>query len=95
MLDEAFRQYRTSKDLQVVGVNVQEIATPEAMQRYIAETGILYPVWLDSNGDANRVYNIKALPTTFFIDREGVIQQIRLGGPLTREYLEKQLEKIW
>ena len=95
VLDETFRKYRATKDLQLIAVNVQDAATPETVQQFLADTGVIFPVWLDANGNANRAYNIQALPTTVFIDRDGVIQQIRIGGPLTREYVEQQLNKIF
>lgn len=94
-LDEVFREYRATRDLQVIAVNVQDVATTETMQQFVADTGVLFPIWLDAEGVTNRAYNIKALPTTVFIDRSGVIRQIRLGGPLTREYIEAQLTKIF
>lgn len=95
VLDEAFRKYRTTNDLQVIAVNVLDTAPPETIQQFLADTGVIFPVWLDANDNANRLYAIQALPTTVFIDRNGVIQQIRIGGPLTREYVEQQLNKIF
>ncbi len=95
VLDETFRKYRAPNDLQVIAVNVQDVASPETIQQFLADTGVIFPVWLDANGEANRAYNIQALPTTVFIDRNGVIRQIRIGGPLTREYVAEQLNKIF
>ncbi len=93
-LDAVYRKYRESDQLQVLGVNVQDRATPEQVQAFVGETGVIFPIWLDSQGIANQIYAVQALPTTLFIDRNGVIRQIRIGGPLTRAYLEEQLEKI-
>lgn len=96
VLDEAYRAYRESDQLQVIGVNIQDGSSPEKIQAFVGETGILFPIWLTGPEDfsVEKTYNIRALPTTVFIDRNGVIQQIRIGGPLTREYLQEQLKKI-
>jgi cytochrome c biogenesis protein CcmG, thiol:disulfide interchange protein DsbE len=94
VLDGVYRRYRQPDQLQVIGVNVQDTATPEMVQQYLADAGVIFPIWLDANGDANRAYSIQALPTTVFIDRSGVIRQVRIGGPLTQAYVEMQLEKI-
>jgi thiol-disulfide isomerase/thioredoxin len=95
-LDAVYRKYRETEQLQVIGVNVQDLATPQQVQAFIGEMGVLFPVWLAGagNSSAEQAYDIKALPTTVFIDRSGVIRQIRIGGPLTRDYLEQQLTKI-
>jgi thiol-disulfide isomerase/thioredoxin len=42
----------------------------------------LYAV-LDENGDVTRAYNVRALPSTFLIDKQGVLRQQRLGPLLT------------
>lgn len=95
ILDQAFRDYRESKQLQVIGINVQDPSSPEAVQQFLADTGVVFPIWLDANGAANRDYRVQALPTTVFIDPAGVIRQVRIGGPLTRAYLDEQLVKIF
>ena len=37
--------------------------------------GVTYPLALDSTGRIAAAYNVRSLPTTFFIDREGQIQR--------------------
>jgi hypothetical protein len=32
-----------------------------------------------------------ALPSTFFVDRAGVIQELAVGGPLSRAFIESQV----
>jgi thiol-disulfide isomerase/thioredoxin len=95
--DAVYREYRESRRLQVIGVNVQDGSTPEQVQAFIANMGVIYPIWLTGPEDyrVEKAYKIQAMPTTVFIDRRGVIRQIRIGGPLTREYLQQQLEKIF
>lgn len=95
--DAVYREYRESKQLQVIGVNVQDGSTPAQVQQFIAAMGVIYPIWLTGPEDysVEKAYKIQAMPTTVFIDRRGVIRQIRIGGPLTREYLQEQLEKIF
>jgi thiol-disulfide isomerase/thioredoxin len=95
-LDAVYRQHRETAGLQVIAVNIQDGSTPEQVQAFIGETGVLFPVWLTGAGDLSveRAYQIQAMPTTVFIDRAGIIRQIRIGGPLTRAYLEEQLKKI-
>jgi hypothetical protein len=41
-----------------------------------------------------RMYRINGLPTSIFIDRNGVIRDIVVGGPMTDAFLDKQFAKI-
>jgi len=94
-LDAAYRQHKDSHQLQVIGVNVQGDLGPQKVQEFLGEMGTIFPIWLTLDSSVEEAYNIKALPTTVFIDREGIIRDIVLGGPITPEYLEKELEKIF
>ena len=80
----------------MIGINIQDGSSPEQVQSFIGEMGVLFPVWLTGQEDfsVEKDYKIQGMPTTVFIDRTGIIRQIRIGGPLTTAYLEQQIEKI-
>ena len=46
---------------------------------YVKESGMTYPVVLDARGVAKEAYGVRGLPTTFLIDRSGVIRRKWLG----------------
>lgn len=77
--------------LVVVGINAGESASQAApfMQQY----GITFPVGLDERGDVQQLYNVRGLPTTVFIDREGRVTE-RWAGLLTANALEELLAEI-
>jgi hypothetical protein len=41
-----------------------------------------------------RLYQLQALPTTFFIDPEGIIRQIVIGGPMSEATLQVAVESL-
>jgi cytochrome c biogenesis protein CcmG/thiol:disulfide interchange protein DsbE len=45
--------------------------------------GLTFPVLLDLKGDVARRYELRALPSTFFIDKDGVIRKVVIGGPMS------------
>jgi thioredoxin-related protein len=56
----------------------------------MAEYGVDFPVALDTRGDVQQLYNVRGLPTTVFIDREGRIVDRWVGlltGPLLEEFM--------
>ncbi|MGK7346709.1 MAG: TlpA family protein disulfide reductase [Candidatus Nitrospinota bacterium M3_3B_026] len=75
----------------VVGVNYQE--GPETVKRYVEQTSLSLPIVLDTGGEVSRRYRVTALPTTFFIDRDGVVAGFFVG-PLTAETLDEWESKL-
>jgi hypothetical protein len=51
-------------------------------------------VLFDSNGAVLKKYGIQFYPTTFFVDRDGIIQEKVIGGFQSKEAIEKRLDKI-
>ncbi len=60
---------------------------------FMEEFGITFPVLLDKTGLAGVTYNVRGLPTTVFVDRNGVINEIFTGG-LNKAYLEAKLSEL-
>ncbi len=90
-------QYRKNRDLHqlvVIGIDSMGDEGPVAAHQFVSQMGATFPIWVDQDGSAERAYRVDALPTTVFIDRHGVIQDLIVGGPMTEQYLEKELAKI-
>jgi len=51
-------------------------------------------VLLDTNKAVAQRYNIRGIPTTFFIDKEGIIQEKIIGAFPNKEAIENRLDKI-
>ncbi len=59
----------------VVFVGIALTDTLRAAKEFADSAGVTYPLALDKTGEIARAYNVVGLPTTFFIDREGMIQR--------------------
>ncbi len=79
------------RGLAVIAVNLQE--DREAAAGFAREFGMDFPTALDFKGEVGGAYRVTGLPTSYFIDRSGVIQAVWFG-PLSAEELDKQLRKI-
>jgi len=69
--------------LVIVGLNLQEgkgIVTP-----YAQDYGMKFPIAIDRDGEVGDKYHILGLPTTYFIDRHGVIRSIFIGPLLEKK----------
>ena len=72
-------------DLQEPGDKVRSFMDQLALDR-------LQPI-LDTDGATTRRFGVLSLPSTFFIDRTGVIRHLELGGPLTEEQIKTGIAK--
>jgi len=72
----AYQRYR-QRGLEILAVNLQE--NPGAVASFAREFGMEFPVLLDRGGGVAEAYRLIGLPTTFFIDPEGVVKGVFLG----------------
>lgn len=91
-----FQKYYEEKspDLMVLGINVMEPA--HLIQPYVNEMGITFPIVLDEKGEVEAHYLVRGLPTTFFLDAEGVVRAQHIGlldETLLKGYL-RQIEAV-
>jgi thiol-disulfide isomerase/thioredoxin len=77
--------------VEFIGLNLQE--TPGAVEFFKDEFSINYPLVLNESGDLTDIYSPIGLPTTWFIDRDGVIR-FRFSGAMTKEALQAILEDV-
>ncbi len=73
---EAYDRYR-DQGLVIVGVNLQE--GKSIVRPFAEDFGIEFPIAIDRDGEVGDRYRLLGLPTTFFIDREGVIRGLFTG----------------
>ncbi|MGM9985984.1 MAG: thiol-disulfide oxidoreductase ResA [Bacillaceae bacterium] len=84
--------YQTYKDK---GIEILAIDNDEAdlvVETYVARMGLTFPVAIDQTGEAFSKYNIGPLPTSIFINKDGVVVDI-VTGELTEELLTSLLDK--
>ena len=73
----AYYQAHRDAGLTVLAVNSEEDAT--TVRQFIQTHGYGFPVLLDLQSDVSALYQVRGLPTTVVIDREGRIQYIHTG----------------
>jgi thiol-disulfide isomerase/thioredoxin len=90
----AYQKYH-AQGLIIVGVDLQE--ADKKVLDFANEFGITYPIAIDRDGEVGGVWRIggpiKGLPSSYFIDSQGVVQD-SYPGQLTKDLLDKKLAKI-
>lgn len=78
-------------ELVVLGVNRNEL--PAAIERFTHKVPVTFPLISDLSGAIADRYGVTALPTTYFINRDGTIAARQLGA-LSSTLLEQYLADL-
>ena len=88
--------YRDYKDLGLVvlGVNTTNQDSEANAAAFVREYGLTFPIPLDRDGSVSVRYALRGLPTTFFIDRMGIIRSVIVGGPMSEAVIRTNIEDL-
>ncbi len=92
-LDKVYQENRAA-GREVLAVNATNQDTEAAARAYAGQLGLSFPVLLDPGGDVGRRYLLRALPTTFFVDRSGVIRSVVAGGPMSEALIASKTQDL-
>ena len=81
----------SQQNLQVLGVVYKDTAEPA--REFMAAHGGTWPALLDPDGAVARAYAVPGAPTTYYLDRAGIVRAVSYG-PAPRDVLDDQLGKI-
>jgi peroxiredoxin len=78
----------------VLAVNMTYQDTPSEVLPFMKANNLSFPILLDETGGMAKSYELRSLPSSFFIDRNGMIQEVVIGGPMSEALLRTRIESI-
>lgn len=90
-IQEIYEEW-SGKGLEVLAINIGE--SPSTVEEFIKSHNLSLPVLLDAKQAVAIKYNITGIPTTFFIDKDGIIQVKIIGAFQSKTQIENRLSKI-
>lgn len=75
---EKLYQETKDSDLVILAVNVNE--DKKTVQDFIAKNKYNFPILLDVKGEISQLYQVSGIPTSYFIDTEGFLDNGATGG---------------
>jgi cytochrome c biogenesis protein CcmG/thiol:disulfide interchange protein DsbE len=93
VIEKLSQEYK-DKGLVVLAVNSTFQDDPAAIRPFAEKYKLSFPILLDEKGNVTRSYQVNALPSSFFIDRQGVIREVVIGGPMSEALLRTRIENI-
>jgi peroxiredoxin len=91
---QAVYEKNRDRGLEVLAVNTTYQDSERDAQAFVQEYGLTFPVPMDRDGSVSRQYQLRALPSTFFVDRNGIIRKVVLGGPMSETTIQTAVEEI-
>ncbi|GAA0498272.1 redoxin domain-containing protein [Salinibacillus aidingensis] len=90
----AMQNMYEKNDVNILAVNLTTQETKrQDIPDFVDEFQLTFPVLLDVEGETGSAYQIGSIPTSFFIDSEGIISY-KHTGPLNEEQIMQQFEKM-
>ena len=91
--NQVFSEYQ-EQGLSILAINSTNQDSIQAALNFVDINEIEFNILLDHYGEVGNLYNLYSLPTTFFIDKNGIIQKVLIGGPLPAALLRVEIEKL-
>jgi peroxiredoxin len=89
-LQAAYQAHRNS-DFVLLGIdNAEDDAD---VKKFVDEFHLTFPILLDRDLEVSQRFQVMALPTSFIVDRDGIIRVVNVGG-MDRAYIEAQLSNL-
>jgi len=88
---EAVYQSNQANGLVVLGIAIGE--DDSDVRGYAGRTNLTYTIGLDRGTDIAAAYRIVGIPTHFFIDRDGILREWRIGS-MSKKTMEKNVAAI-
>lgn len=89
-METVYRE-RAADGLVILAVSIDE--DPNEVPRFMKEFGITFPVVLDTDQSVATKYRIRPIPTSFFVDKDGVIRDMQIGA-MDKKTILKKLSKV-
>ena len=82
----------SGQGLVVLAINIGESSSQ--VEKFIQDYDFSFPALLDMAGKVAEQYNIRYIPTTYFVDGSGIIRDIKTGSFSSAAEIEDMLTKI-
>jgi cytochrome c biogenesis protein CcmG, thiol:disulfide interchange protein DsbE len=92
-IEKVFQEYR-DKGFTVLAVNMTYQDDPLAVTPFVNEQKLSFPILLDETGEMGGAYQLRSLPSSYFIRSDGIINEVVIGGPMSEALLRTRIEDI-
>ncbi len=92
-IERMYQEYK-ARGFIVLAINTTSQDDPFAVVPFTQEYSLSFPILLDERGEVAKAYQLRSLPSSFFIGPDGVISEVVIGGPMSEALLRTRIENI-
>jgi len=92
-IEKMYQEYKDQGFI-VLAINMTYQDDPFAIVPFTKEYGLTFPILLEETGDVASAYQLRSLPSSYFINRAGIIAEVVIGGPMSEALLRTRIEQI-
>lgn len=89
-MQKVYEKYQ-EQGFEIVGINLQE--TEVTVQGFVNQLGLTFPIVYDLTGEVYDTYLVRPMPTSYFVDRDGIIRFLFIG-PMSEEAMEQRIQLL-
>jgi peroxiredoxin len=88
-----YEKYKNDPRLVFLTISIAQVSSLEFLKNVVQTNNIEFPVLSDPDWISSETYSASGIPTTFYIDREGLVRGIWYGEATLADF-EAGLAKI-
>jgi peroxiredoxin len=92
-MERIYQEYK-DQGFEILAVNSSQQDDKQKAIDFAKELELSFPILFEEDGSVSKQYQIQALPSSFFIDKDGVIQEIVIGGPMSEALLLIRVQNL-
>ncbi|MBV6393389.1 MAG: Thiol-disulfide oxidoreductase ResA [Anaerolineales bacterium] len=91
-IEKMYREYK-DRGFVVLAVNSAFQDKAQDIPAFALEYGLTFPILLDKAGEASRAYQVASMPSSYFVNPQGLITEVVIGGPMSEALLRARIEE--
>jgi peroxiredoxin len=92
-MQRVFEDYQ-DQGFTILAINATDQDQVDKARDFADQKGLTFPILFDTDGAVSKLYQVRALPTSFFIDDQGVIKEVVIGGPMSEALLRSRIDEL-
>ena len=92
-IEKVYEEYR-EQGFTVLAINMTYQDDRLAVTPFVDKQKLTFPILLDETGTIGKTYELRSLPSSYFIRRDGIINEVVIGGPMSEALLRTRIEDI-
>jgi cytochrome c biogenesis protein CcmG, thiol:disulfide interchange protein DsbE len=92
-IDKMYQEYK-GQGFTVLAIDMTYQDNPLNVVPFTHEYNLTFPILLEETGKVASLYQLHSLPSSYFINRAGIIQEVVIGGPMSEALLRTRIEQI-